>query len=189
MRTHLLRLAGAAAAAAGVLLAVPTPAPAGGRDSLRVLRIRVGTLEPDSNRFLPLRGAVAPRDAVVLVKFSAPVDLETVDFGTIRVRSNVEELPGYRGDYYLHQVVRWGYARGGFVATRTYENRVLFDPLGRWSEPEFQNPYGYSPFSFYTVAVPGIEDGHRATVLDLEGRPVRKSAERSFRTGDGFAGP
>jgi hypothetical protein len=166
---------------------------AGGRiENLVVRKFLVGTLEANTDRFVARSGRdeqAVLRDEVLLIEFSSPVDMATVDLRTVRI--GIPTTPGLmiqaRGAIYPCIEKKFDPVSGGFVFSRRRRNRILFDPTAR-QEPEEsrKNPCGWEANSPYTVTVHGTDSGSLNTVATPDGSPLIRTFRTTFRTTDAY---
>jgi hypothetical protein len=174
-------LAGTAALGAG------SPS-ADAKGNLIVKRFLLGRLAVNTDEFIATGGrgtANVFRDNVIQFVFTAPVDFGTLDQRTIKigVPSGPTLFIDAKGSYYAYVVKQFDPVSGGFVAKRTYKNRVIFDPTSRQEQKEAdKNPYGFLENSTYSVTVPGIDSGETKVVKSVDGRPNLQTFTTSFRT-------
>ena len=157
--------------------------------NLRVRKFLVGHLEANTDRFIARGGRneqAVLRDEMLYFEFSGPVDIESVDFGTVRIGTPTSTggvLPA-TGSFYPHVVKEFDPISGTFVPKRRHRNRFLFDPTSRQEPTVRQNPYGFDADTSYVVIIPGADDGAERTVRTPGGSPVRAPFRTTFRTTD-----
>ena len=189
MRFWKTAAAAAILSVAGPLVAPAPPAEAG--QALSLQRFLVGNLEPDTGRFLAQGGRGAQnvfRDSVLLLVFSGPVDLDSLNERTVKIgipTGSGRYIPA-EGDLYRYSIRKFDGVSGSFVHRRTWRNRVLFDPLRRQASMLEQNPLGLQPETNYEFTIPGVVDGALKTVRSSRGRPMGWTFRTTFRTTDDF---
>lgn len=182
------KMAAAAAVLAGTAALGAGSPVADAKGNLIVKRFLLGRLETNTDEFIATGGRGTTnvfRDNVIQFVFTAPVDFSTLDQRTIKigVPSGPTLFIDAKGSYYGYVVKVFDPVSGGFVAKRTYRNRVIFDPTSRLAAQESdKNPYGFLENSTYAVTVPGIDTGETKVVKSVDGRPNLQTFTTSFRT-------
>ena len=183
----------AAVLALSALLAAGLPADAGGGKPLFVKKFLLGYRDPDTRRFTATGGRGidnAYRDNVILLHFSAAVELDTVSSRTVEIGipGSGGRLIEAEGTLRYHEIRRFNPITGTYELKRIFRNRVIFDPLKSDMPAFLQNPEGFKADTLYTVKVPGVDGGATNTVESRSGHPQALTFATTFRTTTEYLG-